>query len=147
MKKELPLYQAPEMQNVYDLLDMALRKGRQTCQLIYHSLGMCSPLPFERAHFLHPPATTLIINISNSTLVDCAIGNGNLPHEVVDRQPLMWGCAPNVHGDMMCSCFHGHHVAAEPTLLPPPATISVHSSQLNYVIIGDSNYMNVTQTH
>ncbi|CAL8247964.1 unnamed protein product [Lota lota] len=147
MKKAVPLYQASDMQNVFDLMDVVLRKGREACQLLYHSIGMCAPLPFERVthcsgHFLHPPATTLIINISNSTLVDCAIGNGNVVPAVVEKQPLLGG-----HEDKRCSCFRGHPVAAQPTLPPPPATIQVHSSNLNYVIIGDNNYMNVDQTH
>ena len=44
------LLQATDMQNVYDLMDMALQKGRECCQICYHSLGMCSPLPFERGN-------------------------------------------------------------------------------------------------
>ncbi|CAL8287008.1 unnamed protein product [Merluccius merluccius] len=144
--------EASDMQKVFDLMGAILQKGRQACQLVSHSLGMCGPSPLDRTlhcpghhHLLHPPATTLIINISNSTLVDCAIGSGNYLPLVVEKQPLLGGHAPLVH-EPRCSCFHSHLMAAQPTAPPPPASIQVHSSNLKYVIIGDNNHMQVDQT-
>lgn len=52
--------------------------------LIFSSLFSCFP---PHAALQSPPSTILIVNISNSTLIDCVIGNGTRP--VAECQPLM----------------------------------------------------------
>ncbi|KAG7261116.1 hypothetical protein CRUP_019337, partial [Coryphaenoides rupestris] len=142
----------PVQKSMFDVMEAVVRRGRAACRLLYHSLEMCSPLPLDRAlgysgQIMHPSGTTLIINISNSTLVDCAIGNSHYPPAVVEKQPLLLNdYIPVRHEDSRCSCFCGHTVAAQPPLPPPlppasAASIQVHSSHLNCVIIGDNNYM------
>lgn len=54
--------------------------------LIFSSLFSCFP-PHTAMALQSPPSTILIVNISNSTLIDCVIGNGT--HTVAECQPLM----------------------------------------------------------
>ncbi|XP_055083755.1 uncharacterized protein si:dkey-29h14.10 isoform X1 [Periophthalmus magnuspinnatus] len=77
-----------------------------------------------------PPSTILILNINNSTLIDCVIGNEPCPPTVAEKQPLMQGTIHNVHDPRTCS----------------PPSIQISSSHLSCVIIGDNNYMQVEQT-
>ncbi|XP_075897231.1 uncharacterized protein LOC142898262 [Nelusetta ayraudi] len=86
-----------------------------------------------------PPPTLLIVNISNSTLNNCIIGNGIIP--------------PTVAGGT-CSCRKGQQVAGQtiyPPFLPPhpstePTYINIHDSDLKWVIIGNNNTMCTQQT-
>ncbi|GAA6217568.1 uncharacterized protein LOC108887117 [Lates japonicus] len=106
----------------------------------------------------NPPSTILIVNISNSTLIDCVIGNDTYPSAVTESQPLMQGSEPYRHDQMRCSCSHGQQGAGQtspPSPPPPPhcpplppeehPSINIHSSHLNCVIIGDNNYMHAEQ--
>ncbi|KAK1895117.1 Ribosome biogenesis protein BMS1 like, partial [Dissostichus eleginoides] len=96
---------------------------------------------------LNPPSTILIVNISNSTLMDCVIGNGTYQSMVADSQPLMRHAGLQMH-DQRCSCSRGQQGAEQtsPPLCPPlptaePLNINIQRSNLNCVIIGDNNYM------
>ncbi|XP_023127271.1 uncharacterized protein LOC111569412 [Amphiprion ocellaris] len=109
-----------------------------------------------------PPSTILIVNISNSTLIDCVIGNETYPSTVTERQPLMQESELHMHGHVRCSCGCGQQEAAQRTSPPPPPppppplwplppsaehlNVTVHSSHLNCVIIGDNNYMHAEQS-
>ncbi|XP_035765441.1 uncharacterized protein si:dkey-29h14.10 [Neolamprologus brichardi] len=94
-----------------------------------------------------PPSTILIVNISNSTLIDCVIGNGTRP--VVECQPLMQETERHMKGQMRFSCYGGKQESAQDAALPPllPSeehpSISIHSSHVSYTIIGDNNSMHV----
>ncbi|KAG7474438.1 hypothetical protein JOB18_008752 [Solea senegalensis] len=96
-----------------------------------------------------PPSTILIVNISNSTLINCVIGYDNYPSAVTESQPLMHEPDHLVPNEMQCSDSCGHQRAPEPPPPLPPAetpSISIVGSSLSGVIIGDSNYMNVEYT-
>ncbi|XP_067458481.1 uncharacterized protein si:dkey-29h14.10 [Thunnus thynnus] len=102
-----------------------------------------------------PPSTILIVNISNSTLIDCVIGNDTYPSAVAENQPLMQESELQMHDHMRCSCSCGQQGAAQTSAVPPPPppppsaepqSINIHSSNLSCVIIGDNNYMQVDKT-
>ncbi|KAK5862783.1 hypothetical protein PBY51_018144 [Eleginops maclovinus] len=97
---------------------------------------------------LNPPSTILIVNISNSTLRDCVIGNGSYQSVVAESQPLMQHSRLQMNDHVRCSCSRGQQGAEQTSpplcpLLPPaePLNINIQSSNLNCVIIGDNNYM------
>ncbi|XP_070768825.1 uncharacterized protein [Enoplosus armatus] len=103
------------------------------------------------------PSTILIVNISNSTLIDCVIGSDAYPSTVAESQPLMHGAKLQMHDQARCSCSHGQqraaHTSAPPPPPPPPLlpsaeppSINIQSSHLNCVIIGDNNYMCAEQS-
>ncbi|XP_037533066.1 uncharacterized protein si:dkey-29h14.10 [Nematolebias whitei] len=91
----------------------------------------------------HSPSAVLIVNISNSTLIDCVIGD-SYPCAVADRHPLMRESQLLKSARVRCSCCHKRQEATPPS---PPVSpgehqnISIHSSSLNCVIIGDNNHM------
>lgn len=100
----------------------------------------------------NPPSTIMIVNISNSTLIDCVIGD-SIPSAVAECDPLIQGYELQKHAQARCSCSHGQQGEAQTNPPPPPPcpsvpsgkhpNISIHSSRLNYVIIGDNNNMHV----
>ncbi|XP_032373671.1 uncharacterized protein LOC116690673 [Etheostoma spectabile] len=106
----------------------------------------------------NPPSTILIVNISNSTLIDCVIGNDAYRSAVAESQPLMQEPERRRHDPARCSCSRGQQGAAQTSAPPPPPpppplpsaqprSINIHSSRLNCVIIGDNNYMHAEQTY
>ncbi|XP_030248550.1 uncharacterized protein LOC115566733 [Sparus aurata] len=98
-----------------------------------------------------PPSTILIVNISNSTLIDCVIGNDTYSSVMAESQPLMTESQLHMHDQARCSYGCGQQGPAQTTPAPPPSaeppSITIHSSQLNCVIIGDNNYMHADQSH
>ncbi|KAM4632833.1 uncharacterized protein ACJ7VT_013472 [Polymixia lowei] len=154
-----PFIRPSDMEKVIQVLQMVLRKARSVCQLFYSSLGTCGPSAQThqlledkptQTWLLPPPATTLIININNSTLTSCIIGNSNYSSATLDNQPLLQGAGLQMHELTKCSCQCGHQVAAQTTVPPPspdPLGIHIHSSHLNCVVIGDNNSMQVDQTN
>ncbi|XP_040923702.1 uncharacterized protein si:dkey-29h14.10 [Betta splendens] len=96
-----------------------------------------------------PPSTILILNISNSTLIDCVIGPDTYASAAAESHSLMQEPALHVHDKLRCSCSNGHQGSAptSPTSASScvssqePPSINIHGSHLNYVIIGDNNYM------
>ncbi|XP_073341814.1 uncharacterized protein [Pagrus major] len=96
------------------------------------------------------PSTILIVNISNSTLIDCVIGNDSYPSLMAESQPLMTESRFHMHDQARCSYSCGQQGAAQTTPPPLPSdeppSISIHSSHLNCVIIGDNNYMHADQS-
>ncbi|XP_076006430.1 uncharacterized protein LOC143000858 isoform X3 [Genypterus blacodes] len=146
MKSTAPFNQAMTCKNsVLDLqkvLQVMLRKGRKICQLFCSSLEsllcerfaavlICRPLENKTSQVgLHtPPPTILIINISNSTLTDCTFGNDAYPSSVVESQPLMQESQRQMQAESQ-----------------NVATIQISDSHLNYVIIGNNNFMHVEET-
>ncbi|XP_037310460.2 uncharacterized protein si:dkey-29h14.10 isoform X2 [Pungitius pungitius] len=140
------------MQRFFQVAQRVVQKSFCTaCQLF------CCPvdaLRSEKVAWCHQPAvalrnlasTILIVNISNSTLIDCVIGSDNYPCAVAEGRPLMPDSQLQMQGRCSCSC--GQQGAAQSP--PPPPTslsINIHSSRLNCVIIGDNNYMQAEQTH
>ncbi|CAN9514144.1 unnamed protein product [Ophioblennius macclurei] len=108
----------------------------------------------EQAALKGPRSTILIVNISNSTLNDCIIGDNSYQSTVTERQPLMQQPQSFVHGQQMCSCCHGQQGAEQVSspCLPcaPPSdaeqlSINIQCSHLHCVIIGDNNYMHTEE--
>ncbi|KAM4580979.1 uncharacterized protein PAE49_005637 [Odontesthes bonariensis] len=158
-------FKASSMQRIIQVMQAVAQKSCiRACQLfclpVDSQTSWCSaPTPQSREEKHTPetlknaPSTILIVNISNSTLTNCVIGDSN-PSAVTERQPLLRESEPQKQGTtrMRCSCSHGQHETA-PTAPPSPASpylpppsgehlnICIHSSSLNYVIIGDNNNM------
>ncbi|KAF7650590.1 hypothetical protein LDENG_00123380 [Lucifuga dentata] len=165
------------------VVQMVFKKGRRICQLFCGSSDTllcervaCCPAQTRQPEedkttqglskikmtgLLSPPSTILIINISNSTLIDCVIGNETYPSAVVQSQPLMQETQLQMqHEQRRCKGRCGQQGAAKTSSPPPPPppppphpplaesqSIHIHSSNLNCVIIGDNNSMQVEQTH
>ncbi|KAM7382451.1 hypothetical protein PAMP_002178 [Pampus punctatissimus] len=141
---------------------MAQKSCRTACQLLCCPLdsllwenSICCPVALRSP----PTSTILIVNISNSTLIDCIIGNDTYPSAVTENQPLMQKSERQMHDHMRCSCSRGQQGAAQTSAPPPPPppppplpsvepqSINIHSSHLNCVIIGDNNYLQVEEYH
>ncbi|XP_008290579.1 uncharacterized protein LOC103365025 [Stegastes partitus] len=182
MKERTPLnqvvtYKSNSMQRIVQVMHrMAQKSFISACQLFCLPLKplscekvMCFPTPTDQPKedtntqvaLRSPPSTVLILNISNSTLIDCVIGNETYPSTVTERQPLIHESKLHVHDQLRCSCSCGQQEAAQtaspppspppPPLWPPPPSaehlsVSIHSSHLNCVIIGDDNYMHAEQS-
>ncbi|XP_034467267.1 uncharacterized protein si:dkey-29h14.10 [Hippoglossus hippoglossus] len=161
------------MQRVVQVVQVAAQKScRRACELFCFPLDTmlcenvtCCPAQNHQQKedkttqvaLPSPPSTILIVNISNSTLVDCVIGNNTYRTGVAESQPLMQKPELHMH-DQRCSCNHGQqrteHTSPLPAPLPhgpvspeQPPNIHIHSSHLNCVIIGDNNYMHAEQIH
>ncbi|KAM9852729.1 uncharacterized protein ACBR49_005773 isoform 2-T2 [Aulostomus maculatus] len=104
---------------------------------------------------LRPPSTILIVNICNSTLNNCVIGN-NTNTSAGEENPLL-AQIPDLQMDehMRCSCSLGQQGSVTATDSTPhcltcpsvdPHNINIHSSHLSCVIIGNNNNMEAEQT-
>ncbi|XP_056143077.1 uncharacterized protein si:dkey-29h14.10 [Lampris incognitus] len=145
------------MHRLIPLLQTVLDNGRKACQLFCGNLETFRL--FYRDYTAQPElledspsqvqtltSTTLIINISNSTLSDCVIGNVSFPAAVVDKEPLMMGSELHMHASMTCNCSCKHQMAANtsvPLLSEELHRVCIQDSHLNCVIIGDNNSMRV----
>ncbi|XP_029360963.1 uncharacterized protein LOC115045428 [Echeneis naucrates] len=108
---------------------------------------------------LSPPSTILILNINNSTLIDCAIGNEAYSSSVTESQLLMQNSVFHLHDKLRSSCNHGQQGTAQAPSSPLPLphcrlsspeenpSINIIDSHLSCVIIGDNNYMHTEQIH
>ncbi|XP_033971474.1 uncharacterized protein si:dkey-29h14.10 isoform X2 [Trematomus bernacchii] len=138
------------MQKVFQSVQRVAQKScGRACEMFCctSDTPMCEKVPCCTESRLNPPSTILIVNISNSTLMDCVIGNGTYQSMVADSQPLMRHAGLQMH-DQRCSCSRGQQGAEQtsPPLCPPlptaePLNVNIQRSNLNCVIIGDNNYM------
>uniref|UniRef100_A0A3B1JF16 Si:dkey-29h14.10 n=1 Tax=Astyanax mexicanus TaxID=7994 RepID=A0A3B1JF16_ASTMX len=115
---------ATDIQKASQLLLTIHRKGPRACQLFFKCLAVCNPSLFETVTGCTTTAAVppYIINIHNSSLSHCIIGNNNDLKEEDMQRP-------------------DQEVTAEdPTETP---SIQVKDSTVEFVIIGDNNYMNV----
>ncbi|XP_018618207.2 uncharacterized protein LOC108940477 [Scleropages formosus] len=159
--------QPTDLQKASQLLQMVLRKGSEVCQQFYQALERFDPRLFEKVtgspatcaaaetpcpvqHTLRTYAQgavpTYIVNIHNSTLTNCIIGNNNGQSVSRDQQcPPPQGAEPpgSAEEDARGTCTCGH-TGAEQVVTAPPSLL-VHSSNLEYVIIGDSNSLAVEE--
>ncbi|KAE8288418.1 hypothetical protein D5F01_LYC12289 [Larimichthys crocea] len=158
---------ASNMQRIMQVVHRVAQKScRMVCQMLCCPLDnllcdkvACCPAQNHQAKedkttqvtAWNPPSTILIVNISNSTLIDCVIGNDNYPSVVAQSQPLMQESDFHMHDQATCSCSYGQQGAALASLPPLPSaeppSINIDSSHLNCVIIGDNNYMHAEQIH
>nr|XP_046256500.1 uncharacterized protein si:dkey-29h14.10 [Scatophagus argus] len=163
-------YKATNIQRIIQVVHrMALKSCRRACQLFCCPIDsmLCERVTqfpalndqstkekTTQAAHQGPPSTIMIVNISNSTLVNCAIGNDTYQPMVAESQPLMQESELQMYGQVRCSCGCGKHGSAQTSTPPPPppplpltdpSNISIHGSRLNFVIIGDNNYMHAEQ--
>ncbi|XP_045901110.1 uncharacterized protein LOC123968406 [Micropterus dolomieu] len=175
MKERTPFNQvmtckASNMQRFIQVMQMlALKSCRKVCQLfccptvtqLCEEVTCCIGQKCQDAQDKTPqvalrslPSTILIVNISNSTLNDCVIGYDS--SAVAQSQPLLQGSEHQMHDQARCSCSRGQKGAGHTSASPPPpvcpplpsaeaASVNIHSSYLNCVIIGDNNYMHAEQ--
>ncbi|KPP64934.1 hypothetical protein Z043_116679, partial [Scleropages formosus] len=141
--------QPTDLQKASQLLQMVLRKGSEVCQQFYQALERFDPRLFEKvtgSPDAQGAVPTYIVNIHNSTLTNCIIGNNNGQSVSRDQQcPPPQGAEPpgSAEEDARGTCTCGH-TGAEQVVTAPPSLL-VHSSNLEYVIIGDSNSLAVEE--
>ncbi|KAG1947538.1 uncharacterized protein si:dkey-29h14.10 isoform X1 [Pimephales promelas] len=154
--------QATDMQKASKMMQIVIKKGQHACSSFLKCLGICDPalyenvtgcpaqfgledhqqmegIPFsEKMQF-----TPCIINIQNSSLTNCIIGNNNSQCITCDQQSLL---ARNdaIKVDEMAA------TQSNDELIPVPETISgniihMERSNIEYVILGDHNSMTVTE--
>ncbi|KAF1387418.1 hypothetical protein PFLUV_G00078480 [Perca fluviatilis] len=169
-------FKASNMQRLVQVVQRVVQKScRTACQmfccpldtLLCEKVTFCPAQPHQptgdrttQLALQNPPSTILIVNISNSTLIDCVIGNDTYQSAVAESQPLMQESERQRHDQARCSCSRGQQGAAQTSAPPPPPpppgpplpsaqprSINIYSSRLNCVIIGDNNYMHAEQTH
>ncbi|KAI4905720.1 hypothetical protein NFI96_013078 [Prochilodus magdalenae] len=147
--------QATDTHKASHLLLTVLRKGSRACHLFFKCLGVCSPSLFEKVtgctvrpmdidhyHFEDNTCSETgtgavppyIINIHNSSLTNCIIGNNNDMCCLHSRNEVS-----NDRGDNIQRPDQQMAVQ-DPTEGP---SIQVKSSHVEYVIIGDNNYMSI----
>ncbi|TKS81652.1 hypothetical protein D9C73_015758 [Collichthys lucidus] len=145
---------ASNMQRIMQVVHRVAQKScRMVCQMLCCPLDnlLCDKVACCPVTAWNPSSTILIVNISNSTLIDCVIGNDSYPSVVAQSQPLMQESDFHMHDQATCSCSYGQQRAALASLPPLPSaeppSINIDSSHLNCVIIGDNNYMHAEQIH
>ncbi|XP_019897068.1 uncharacterized protein si:dkey-29h14.10 [Esox lucius] len=151
-----------DMQKASQLLQVVLKKGRNACLLFYKDLERCCPELFERVTGLqavktqhnsemsekrnHCPAT-YVINISHSTLSNFIIGGGSFQHVTTcTQQPLTQDSVALPQETMEAKYESDHQRAVQACTDPKFQSVQVYRSKLQYVIIGDSNTMEVRDT-
>lgn len=156
--------QSTDMQKASRLIQIVIKKGQNACSSFLSCLGLCNPALYENvtgfpAHFSDKghqhleeiplsdkvQFTPYIINIQNSSLSNCIIGNNNNQCITCDQHALL------PQNDAI-----SEEETADPQshdqLIPPQDTISgssiiqVEKSSMEYVIIGDHNSMTVTES-
>ncbi|KAL6489426.1 hypothetical protein MHYP_G00031670 [Metynnis hypsauchen] len=151
---EVQLIQSPgtDTQKASKLLLTVHHKGSRACQLFFKCLAVCSPSLFQTATGCTVRATDVdhyhfeddicsetpgavppyIINIHNSSLTNCIIGNNNGLCCLLSRT--------DVTNDKLEDLQRPDQQVAAPDPTEAPS-IQVQSSHVEYVIIGDNNYM------
>ncbi|KAK7157708.1 hypothetical protein R3I93_009027 [Phoxinus phoxinus] len=154
--------QATDMQKVSKMMQIVIKKGQSACSSFLRCLGICDPALYENvtgypAQFGHEDHqqeipfsekmqfTPCIINIQNSSLNNCIIGNNNRQCITCDQHSLLArNDAIKETVDEMAATQSNDEV------IPVRETISGNSihmerSNIEYVIIGDHNSMTVTE--
>ncbi|KAK3571696.1 hypothetical protein QTP86_016165 [Hemibagrus guttatus] len=145
---------ATDMQKATHLLQTLLHKGRTACLRFFQCLNVCSPVLFhtvtkglvkvtDEAHhhvkkssFSEATAAVppCVININNSSLNNCIIGNNNSLCCLLSQTDVINDEVEHMERN------HQHRETSEST---ESHNVQVESSNVEYVIIGDNNYMNV----
>ncbi|XP_029594281.1 uncharacterized protein LOC115177538 isoform X1 [Salmo trutta] len=146
--------QRTDMQKAAKLLQVILMKGRDACLHFFDSLEKCCQCPPQVERVTGLPerrtntAPTYVINISHSNLSNCIIGDGNFQGVTTCiQQPQRMGSEDSRHETMGGNTTSDHQRAAQ--AWPDPElqrSVQVYGSQLQYVIIGDNNNLQVEDT-
>ncbi|XP_066540119.1 caspase-1 [Hoplias malabaricus] len=146
--------QATDMQKASTLILTLIRKGPRACQMFYKCLAVCNPsltesitgctaktTGIDHNHFEDnitsettgtvPPC---IINIHNSSLSNCIIGNNNDLRSLYSQTDVSNEKLEDVHRPQQQEAAQDSSKAS---------SVQMQSSNVNYVIIGDNNYMDV----
>ncbi|XP_051573869.1 uncharacterized protein LOC127452458 isoform X2 [Myxocyprinus asiaticus] len=156
--------QATDMQKASKLMQIVIKKGRNACSSFFSCLGICDPalyesvtgspvqishedhhhledIPFSEKQLPFPPC---IINIQNSSLTNCIIGNNNSQCITCDQHCwLSQNDAINVD-EMEESQGHDPMIPVQDTMRGN--SINMESSHLEYITIGDHNSMVVSDS-
>lgn len=155
--------QPTDMQKASRLMQIVIKKGQSACNSFLTCLGICDPVLYENVtgfpaqfneedhqHVEQIPLseklqfTPCIINIQNSSLTNCIIGNNNRQCITCDQHSLLTQNDESNVNEMP-------DIQSSDQLIPVQDTISgksVHMerSNIEYVIIGDHNSMTVTES-
>ncbi|KAF4103201.1 uncharacterized protein si:dkey-29h14.10 [Onychostoma macrolepis] len=155
--------QPTDMQKASRLMQIVIKKGQSACSSFLTCLGICDPVLYENVtgfpaqfneedhqHVEQIPLseklqfTPCIINIQNSSLTNCIIGNNNRQCITCDQHSLLAQNDETNVNEMP-------DIQSSDQLIPVQDTISgksVHMerSNIEYVIIGDHNSMAVTES-
>lgn len=155
--------QATDMQKASKLMEIVIKKGRSACSAFLRCLGICDPKLYESvtgspaplSHEDHHHSkdisfsekqasiTTCIINIHNSSLRHCIIGNNNQQCITCHQEPLLSQNGA-INDEMEDDQRHDQLIPAQDPV--SGSDIHMESSHIEYVIIGDQNSMTVTET-
>ncbi|XP_052000626.1 uncharacterized protein si:dkey-29h14.10 [Xyrauchen texanus] len=156
--------QATDRQKASMLIQIVIKKGRNACSLFFSCLGFCDPalyesvtgcpvhkshedhhhsedIPLSEKQGPHPPC---IINLQNSSLTNCIIGNNNSQCITCDQHCLLSQNDTINVDEMEDSQSHDPIIPTQDTL--SGNSINVKSSHLEYIIIGDHNSMVVSNS-
>ncbi|XP_052473424.1 uncharacterized protein LOC128030011 isoform X1 [Carassius gibelio] len=155
--------QPTDMQKASRLMQIVLKKGQKACSAFLSCLGICDPVLYEKVtgfpaqfkqedhqHFEEIPFsekyqfTPCIINIQNSSLTNCIIGNNNSQCITCDQHNLFTQNDANNVNEVADSQSHDQRIPVQDTL--SGNSIHMERSNIEYVIIGDRNSMTVTET-
>ncbi|KAG7335680.1 hypothetical protein KOW79_000373 [Hemibagrus wyckioides] len=143
-----------DTQQATRLLQTLLHKGRTACLHFFQCLNACNTALFhavtkglvkitdeahhhvEKSSFSEATETVppCVININNSSLNNCIIGNNNSLCCLLSQTDVINDAVEHMERN------HPHRETSEST---EAHKVQVESSNVEYVIIGDNNYMNV----
>ncbi|XP_017339318.2 uncharacterized protein si:dkey-29h14.10 [Ictalurus punctatus] len=144
---------ATDMQQATCLLQTLLRKGRTPCLLFFRCLYACSPSLFhtvtrglvkvtdedhhhvEMSSFAEAsgPVPSCVININNSSVSNCIIGNNNSLCCLLSQ-------TDDINDAVEDTQRSQQRETPDSSAAP---NVQVEHSNVEYVIIGDNNYMNI----
>ncbi|XP_023669866.2 uncharacterized protein [Paramormyrops kingsleyae] len=158
--------QPTDLQKTACFMQTLIRKGRRACRLFYEALESLDPSLFEQVTGVQAKcpivatpcplqdrtlpneqsnAPTYVVNIQNSTLVNCIIGSKNDQYINSDQQGQLLQSFMESRQDVaagnecVCCQMGAAQTAASST------DLQVHGSNLEYVIIGDKNSLTVEE--
>ncbi|KAK2855246.1 hypothetical protein Q7C36_007115 [Tachysurus vachellii] len=146
---------ATDTQQAARLLQTLLYKGHTACLRFFQCLNACSPSLFhtitrglvkvtdEAHHHVETSSCSVttatvppcVITINNSSLNNCIIGNNNSLCCLLSQT--------DVHDDAVEHTERNHQDRETSTESTEAPNVQVESSNIEYVIIGDNNYMNI----
>ncbi|XP_016138935.1 uncharacterized protein [Sinocyclocheilus grahami] len=154
--------QPTDMQKASRLMQIVIKKGQNACSSFLRCLGICDPVLYENItgfpaqfkqedhqHVEEIPFseklkfTPCIINIQNSSLTNCIIGNNNSQCITCDQHSLLTQNDANSVNEMADSQSHDQLIPAQDTI--SGSSVHMERSNIEYVIIGDRNSMTVTE--
>lgn len=154
--------QATDMQKASKMIQIVIKKGKSACSSFLSCLGICDPALYENvtgypARFSHEDHqhieeipfsekvqfTPCIINIQNSSLANCIIGNNNSQCITCDQHSLLAQNDAIKVDEMAGTQSYDELIPVQDT--NSGNSIHMERSNIEYVIIGDHNSMTVRE--